>query len=653
MNAQIPRFRFSAAIVLAIALLLFLSMHQSAHAAGHTYIVNSTLDQPDADASNGVCFSTPSGKCTLRAAIMEADYASGPNTIILPSGVYTLTRPGYDNNALVGDLDIAHDLTIQGAGSGTTIVDGNGAVTKDRVFQILSSATEITMTGITIRNGQSLSSTVGVIGGGGLYMEDAGHLLLNNVIIESNTAQNGGGLYTNFSSAGGSIEMDNVVVRANIVVAGGVGAGGGMYAHLPSSLSQVIIQDSQVYSNTADGTGGGFYVDGNSSAQWVIQRSQLYSNTAASGGAIGNFVPLTLSDSRLHDNHVTFDGGAIEAYSPFTISLTTLDANSASRFGGAIFDLQTSGSGLYKNFAYIVESTLSSNYAQNGGGIYHDGFLHPESLLTLLNSTVSGNTTSKGGGGTYVYGGQLQLLNATIASNHVLLGGGPGGGLYITATATFTAQNSVIANNWHNGTIFTGPIPDDCLSSGTVGTLAYNLILTTTRCFVTGPQGGNIVGQDPLLSPLQNNGGSTQTRALLLGSPAIDTGAPAGCTDEFGNPLTIDQRGFARPFNSRCDMGAYEWNNKTDQRITFSPIPDRTLSESPFTVNATASSGLIVTYTSSGVCTVSGNSVTLTALGNCTITAHQAGDTNYNAASDVSQSFTVLTVHLYLPLILK
>src|SRR5207248_506217 len=186
--------------------------------------------------------------------------------------------------------------------------------------------------------------------------------------------------------------------------------------------------------------------------------------------------------------------------------------------------------------------TLSGNFAQYGGGIYHDGFIMPASRLTLVNSTLSGNTTNRGGGGIYVYGGQAQLLNATIASNHVNLGGGPGGGLYITATATFTAQNSMIANNWHNRNVFQGPAPDDCFSSGTVGTLAYNLILTTTNCFVTGPQGGNIVGQDPLLGPLQYNGGSTQTRALLPGSPAINAGTNIGC------PAT-DQRGVPRPFN--------------------------------------------------------------------------------------------------------
>jgi CSLREA domain-containing protein len=564
--------RYLVCFVISLAGLLGLQAatpSSAAPAVGHTYVVNSTLDEPDADPSKPICISTPSGKCTLRAAIMEANFATGSNTITLPAGMYVLTRPGYDDNALIGDLDIVHNLTIQGAGSGATIVDGNGSVTKDRVFQILSSASQVTMTGMTIRNGQSLSSTIGVIGGGGLYMEGAGNLHLSDVIVEGNTGQNGGGLYANFSSLGGSITMVNVIVHANTVIAGGVGAGGGVYAYLPSSLSQVVIRDSQVYSNTADGTGGGLFVDGNSTAQWSIQRSEIYSNTAASGGGIGNFVPLALSDSNLHGNHTSSDGGAIETFSPLVILRTTLDANTAGRFGGGIFDLQTSSNALYPEFAHIEQSTLSRNSAQYGGGIYHDGFITPGSLLTLLNSTLSGNAVSKngGGGGLYVYGGQAQLLNATVASNRVQLGfpirgAGIGGGLYITATAVFTAENSLIANNTRGNGI-TVSTPDDCFSSGTVGTLAYNLILNTTNCFVTGPQGGNIVGLNPLLGPLQNNGGSTQTHALLLGSPAIDTGAPAGCVDDLGAPLTLDQRGFLRPVNGgislSCDIGAYEY----------------------------------------------------------------------------------------------
>jgi CSLREA domain-containing protein len=618
MRVILSRARLLFALAFGLALLPAAPLSARATPAAVTYTVDSTADEPAADPASPVCASTPSGRCTLRAAIMRADFAAGPNTIVVPTGTFSLTRPGYDDNALVGDLDIAHDLTIQGAGSSATIVDGNGSVTNDRVFQILSSATNVTITGMTIRNGQSMSSTVGVIGGGGLYLEGAGHLQLSDVIVEGNTGQNGGGIYANFSSSGGSITMDNVSVRANTAIAGGVGAGGGLFAYLPSNLSQAVIRDSKVYSNTADGTGGGLFVDGNNSVQWSVQRSEIYSNTAASGGGIGNFVPLSLSDSRLHNNSVTFDGGAIEAESPLVISRTTFDANSAKRFGGAIFSLQTGGNALYPEFAHIVQSTLSGNSAQYGGGIYHDGFIVKNSLLTLINSTLSGNsvfrpvgaTGSADGGGLYVYGGQAQLLNATVAGNRVQLRLPPsypgiGAGLYITASATFSGQNSLIANNTRgNGIILDAE--DDCFSSGTVGTLAYALILTTTNCFVTGPQGGLIIGQDPLLGPLRDNGGATQTHALLPGSPAIDAGAPAGCTDDLGAALTADQRGVARPQDggtgrgNRCDIGAYEVQVPT--QLAFATQPGGAAAGSPLSPQPAVraedtSGGLVPDYT--------------------------------------------------------
>lgn len=571
MNTRSRRLLISPTIAGACALLLLvLPVPLRAAPKGSTFNVNNTLDEPNVDASLGNCVSTPSGQCTLRAAIQAANFVAGPNLITVPSGTFALTRAGYDDEALVGDLDIKHDLTIQGAGSGATIIDGNGSVTNDRVFQIIASS-NVTMTGMTIQNGKSLSSTVGVIGGGGLYMEGTGHLQLSNVIFDSNTGLNGGGIYSNLSAQGGSITMANVILHANRAIAGGVGAGGGVFAYLPSSNNGFIIQDSTIYSNTADGTGGGLYVSGNTSIQWSIQHSQIYSNTATAGGAIGNLLPLVLSDSTFHGNHASSDGGALEAFAPFAIYRSTMDSNSAGRFGGAIFDLQDSPLASYREFVHIEQSTMNGNAAQYGGGIYHDGYIVPTSTLTLLNSTVSdniafrpgGGTGSSDGGGIYVYGGQAQLLNATIAYNYANPGitiqshVARGGGVFITATATLTAFNSVIGNNLRTNFIQT-PIADDCFSTGTVGELAYDLIFTTTNCFVTGPQGGLVVGHDPLLGPLQNNGGPTQMRALLASSPAIDTGAPGGCTDDHGAPLTTDQRGFHRPFGAHCDIGAYE-----------------------------------------------------------------------------------------------
>ena len=549
-------------------------------AAATTFTVNSKADTPDIDQLDGLC-KTANGDCTLRAAIMQANFSAG-STVVVPAGMYKLIRVHYDDDAVGGDLDITSDVTIRGAGSALTVIDGNGSVTHDRVFQVLSTAKNVTISGMTIRNGESLPSAspsptpTGVVGGGGLYVEGAGHVLLSDVIFDSNTGQNGGGVYANFNSTGGSIEMDNVILRSNKALASGVGAGGGLDAYLPASQSQCILKDCQIYSNSADGTGGGLYVDGNATIQWSIEHTEMYLNMGASGGAIGNFVPLMLSDSSVHDNHATFDGGAMEAFAPSVILRTTLEANSAGRFGGAIFSLQTPSYPNYTDFCHIEACTLSRNFGQQGGAIYHDGFLTAGSLLHIINSTISGNSVSKNGhgGGIYDYSGRVHLVNSTVASNRIQLdfrgaGTGRGGGLYIyadpNAADTLIAENSIVANNARGNGIrldsaddgFTTTDPHGATSGAIMGNLGFNLIETTTDFFINGPQGGNINGQDPQLGPLQNNGGPSETRELLSNSPAIDAGSDLVLNSP--SSLTTDQRGYPRKIGGHVDMGAFEF----------------------------------------------------------------------------------------------
>ena len=131
----------------------------------------------------------------------------------------------------------------------------------------------------------------------------------------------------------------------------------------------------------------------------------------------------------------------------------------------------------------------------------------------------------------------------------------------------------------------------------------------------------------------------------MAGSPAIDAGNPSGCKANNNANLTTDQRGYARLAGVACDIGAYEYGSalaKQNQTIAFAALPNKTVGDPPFTISATASSGLPVTFTASGKCSVNANTVTLSGqAGGCTITAHQAGNTSYDAAPDVARSFTV------------
>jgi len=188
----------------------------------------------------------------------------------------------------------------------------------------------------------------------------------------------------------------------------------------------------------------------------------------------------------------------------------------------------------------LVHTTVSGNSGDNeGGGIGNSG------TAVLINSTISGNTTEQESGGGIWNGGSLTMVSCTITGNSALWSsGGVGGG------GAVLVKNSIIAGNTAgNGA------PD---FGGTLTSYGHNVIGNNDGCVLT-PTTGDQVGTpadpiDPLLGPLQNNGGPTETHALLLGSPAIDAGS---CTDIAGNSVDTDQRGFFR--HKPCDIGAFEY----------------------------------------------------------------------------------------------
>ena len=176
----------------------------------------------------------------------------------------------------------------------------------------------------------------------------------------------------------------------------------------------------------------------------------------------------------------------------------------------------------------ITGSTISGNSANNwGGGIKNGG------TLTLVNSTVSNNSSVEEGGGIW-NAESLTLINSTVGGNSSNNGGG------ILNHDTITMTNTIVATN---------PMGADCSGEGSFTSLGHNLDSDGT-CNLTGP--GDLPGVDPLLGPLQNNGGPTETHALLPGSPAMDAGDNEAC------PAT-DQRGVERPQGLACDIGAYEF----------------------------------------------------------------------------------------------
>ena len=236
---------------------------------------------------------------------------------------------------------------------------------------------------------------------------------------------------------------------------------------------------------------------------------------------------VTVSGGRAERGNV---GGGIHNQGTLTLTNSTVSGNTTESFGGGILN---EGRGFAQGTLTLTNSTVSGNTAVGayaaGGGITNFG------TLTLINSTVSGNTAPSGGG--IVNLGTLTLTNSTVSGNTTSFG--VGGGILNDRTMTLT--NSLIDG--------------DCFSGVTTTTTSGggNLESPGNNCGFDQPTDQvNVSADDLKLGPLEDNGGPTQTHALLSGSVAIDVIPTDVCeVDE-------DQRGEPRPGGSMCDVGAFE-----------------------------------------------------------------------------------------------
>ncbi len=228
---------------------------------------------------------------------------------------------------------------------------------------------------------------------------------------------------------------------------------------------------------------------------------------------------------------------------------TIIDANSIDR----VFEI-FGASATFTNL-----TVTGGNVTGSGAGISID----PTGSLTLSNSTVSGNTTTADGGGIHTSGTAANLTNVTLSGNTANRGGGldcagtctltnvtvtantaatAGDGVRHTGGSTTTFLNTIVANNLSGGVT-------ECSGSAAQLASSGNNLSSDASCDFTA--GGDQQNTDPLLGPLQDNGGPTFTHDLLVGSTAIEGGTNTGC------PAT-DQRGTARPESVLCDIGAVE-----------------------------------------------------------------------------------------------
>lgn len=396
--------------------------------------------------------------------------------------------------------------------------------------------------------------------GGGI--NNRGVLCLTDSAVIDNIAETNGAGISNLAPdpvsglQGGSLTITNSLV-ANNSAGGWLNEGGGIFTTAGTVLN---IFDSAVQGNSAHLGGGIFAGGGFGSAQVTITDSIIAQNSAYSwgGGILNSGSKLTITSSTISGNQAGHKGGGIlNAGSGFGVTQlylqrSTVSHNSvtAAQFyhdgGGGIFngDLilgQTTYAG-----AYVSQSTIHNNevVGGTGGGVKSYG-----TFFELTNSTVSGNSATLGGGIATCFGSsgigtpEVMLMFGTIASN-------TGGGIYNEASVSFSLEGTIVADN--GGA--------DCV--GNITSHGRNLDSDGT-CNLSAA--GDISETNPLLGPLQDNGGWTWTHAPLPGSPVID--APFGGYP-YGNAYLSGGAGFVLQQDS--DGNFQVWTNPASPKSIVS-----------------------------------------------------------------------------------
>ncbi|MEZ6137405.1 MAG: choice-of-anchor Q domain-containing protein [Pirellulaceae bacterium] len=517
--------------------------------AGSTLVVqNGTLiDSNEAfgnDATNGGGGIFNNGgvvNVTGTATTISNNFASG--SAGSGGGIFNgnLVGPG---GTVFGSLSVS-DATI----SGNVANRAGGGIEAET-----GTTTNLTNVFLTMNNaGVSPDATAAPGNGGGLHITGAGNATITGGEVTDNVAAlEGGGLW----NGAGTMTIDGTLIAGN--TASGPAAddgGGGIF----NNGGTIVLLDSLLISNSADGvngSGGGIFNLGGSVTASDVFFGVNLANRA--GGAIetsgGTFV---ISNSTITNNQALTspgNGGGLHISGASTVDIadSTVSLNSAQLEGGGLWNSAT-------GILNVLRTAVDNNSAASGGGIFSDG---AGGILTVDASTVSRNLATGDGGGILSEGGSLTALNSTISGNIAMNGGGiqqldglvdltsttvannaattDGGGVNVVG-GTLSALNSLIADN----TAASGPDIRGNLNSG-----GHNLLGNTNGTSLTGTMTGNLVNVNPLLGPLQDNGGSTETHALLPSSPALDAGSNA--------VPPVDQRAIARPQGAAFDIGAFE-----------------------------------------------------------------------------------------------
>jgi hypothetical protein len=307
------------------------------------------------------------------------------------------------------------------------------------------------------------------------------------------------------------------------------------------TASRVVIQDGTVGAGSPDNSGGGIMVE---DGRLQLRSSSVLDNvvpgiaTCGCGGGIAAGGETVLKRVEVRGNSAKAGGGIFFTTGELKVSRSTIAGNFAEQGGGIKFNAQDGA------VANVTQSTFADNEALlgtegQGGAIHSLGF--NDHRLQVTNSTLSRNLANGHGGGIFELDGKLKLNALTITNNIANYNedaNGDGGGLAAETGERLGVKNSIIAMN-DDAAVGN----QDCFLE--LQDPAHNLVGIGTGCVQTG---SNVAAADPLLKPLGDFGGTTETHALRRQSPAIAEAA--------GSAPAKDQRGVRR--DGQPDIGAYE-----------------------------------------------------------------------------------------------
>lgn len=460
---------------------LFILFTATANAA--TFTVNSTDDEIDINLGDGVCAAF-GGKCTLRAAVMEANTQPDADTIILPAGTFKLDRKGANEQlAEFGDLDLAGPVTINGASRSGTIIDG---LFLDRIFEI-TVPFPLTVTNLTIQNG-NVTSAGGAIfnqhnklitvtnvaflqnrgdAGGAIYT--IGPVAVTNSLFDGNSASTGGGVYSSYSSLETSTFVDTTFKN---------GLAGSFHSLYLSGDLSVKLSNVTVMDNSAQSTGG-IYID-TSTGSLTVENSSFSNNSSQSLGVIyysgeGN---ISVKGAAFTNNHLT--SGGVGAAMHLSVSGTSnLDLSDIvfeeNESAGGSADLYYSNSG--SGNATLKNITSTDSYCASGGpscSLYLEGsgsgaaaiesvnvdgayissagaaalYVTGYNSISVKKSNFTNNTLFSGtAAGLYLDGTSIVMEDCLVAGNKIVDGGATAGA-FLTGSGSIAFRRTSVIDNW-------------------------------------------------------------------------------------------------------------------------------------------------------------------------------------------------------------